>query len=319
MILLQTVFDGKVKLSSSKTPQKSARKKKVVAGSSAKPKPKPRPQPQAKPKAMKKLLQEEEEEEEELVLFDEDEESDDEFKKKKKKSKKSEQMVEKKPSVEKKEKEKESPSKKRTKKPKDPNMPKKGRSSYFIFLGERRASFVTENPTLPPAEIVRGLAEEWKVLSAEKKEAYTVLAQKERAAQDELIRKYVAEHPDAAPVKKSKTEAGAGKQEESKKKKRKDPNMPKKGRSAYMLFTAERRPGFVEENPALGPRDVVKGLAEEWNTLSEKHKEGYTVMAQKEREVQNALIQKYVAEHPDGAPAKKGKQDDDGKEDDDFF
>jgi hypothetical protein len=262
---------------------------------------------------MKKLLQEEEEEEEELVLFDEEEESDDEFKKKKK-SKKSEQMVEKKPSAEKKEKEKEkeSPTKKRTKKPKDPNMPKKGRSSYFIFLGERRASFVTENPTLPPAEIVRGLAEEWNALSTEKKDAYAVLAQKERVVQDELIRKYVAEHPDAAPVKKSKMETEAAKKE---KKKRKDPNMPKKGRSAYMLFAAERRPGFVEENPTLTPQDVTKGVAEEWKTLSEKHKEVYTVMAQKEREVQDALIQKYVAENPDGAPAKKGKQDDDdGKE-----
>ncbi|PVI07327.1 hypothetical protein DM02DRAFT_512695 [Periconia macrospinosa] len=77
---------------------------------------------------------------------------------------------------------------------------------------------------------------------------------------------------------KEKTTRGKGKKAEGGKKK-KDPNAPKRGLSAYMFFANDQRDKVREENPGIKFGDVGKMLGEKWKTLSDKQRAPYEAKA----------------------------------------
>ncbi|KAI1617191.1 non-histone chromosomal protein 6 [Exophiala viscosa] len=58
-------------------------------------------------------------------------------------------------------------------------------------------------------------------------------------------------------------------------KKKKDPNAPKRGLSAYMFFANDQRDTVREENPGISFGQVGKVLGDKWKALSEKQREPY--------------------------------------------
>ncbi|KAG8525989.1 Non-histone chromosomal protein 6 [Bacidia gigantensis] len=58
-------------------------------------------------------------------------------------------------------------------------------------------------------------------------------------------------------------------------KKKKDPNAPKRGLSAYMFFANENRDSVREENPGISFGQVGKVLGERWKALSDKQRVPY--------------------------------------------
>ncbi|KAI4126501.1 MAG: hypothetical protein LQ338_003720 [Usnochroma carphineum] len=62
-------------------------------------------------------------------------------------------------------------------------------------------------------------------------------------------------------------------------KKKKDPNAPKRGLSAYMFFANENRDIVREENPGIGFGQVGKVLGEKWKALDQKQREPYEAKA----------------------------------------
>ncbi|KAJ4349893.1 Non-histone chromosomal protein 6 [Didymosphaeria variabile] len=62
-------------------------------------------------------------------------------------------------------------------------------------------------------------------------------------------------------------------------KKKKDPNAPKRGLSAYMFFANDQRDKVREENPGIKFGEVGKMLGEKWKTLSEKQRQPYEAKA----------------------------------------
>ncbi|KAF2843422.1 hypothetical protein M501DRAFT_994342 [Patellaria atrata CBS 101060] len=58
-------------------------------------------------------------------------------------------------------------------------------------------------------------------------------------------------------------------------KKKKDPNAPKRGLSAYMFFANEQREKVREDNPGIKFGEVGKILGEKWKALSEKQRQPY--------------------------------------------
>ncbi|EEQ32729.1 Non-histone chromosomal protein 6 [Microsporum canis] len=58
-------------------------------------------------------------------------------------------------------------------------------------------------------------------------------------------------------------------------KKKKDPNAPKRGLSAYMIFANEQRAAVREENPNITFGQVGKVLGERWKALSDKQRVPY--------------------------------------------
>ncbi|GAB7324115.1 hypothetical protein MBLNU13_g07499t1 [Cladosporium sp. NU13] len=74
----------------------------------------------------------------------------------------------------------------------------------------------------------------------------------------------------------------AGKAEGGRKKK--DPNQPKRGLSAYMFFANEQRDKVREDNPGIKFGEVGKKLGEQWKALSDKQKEPYDAKAKADKQ-----------------------------------
>ncbi|KAF7845924.1 hypothetical protein BT93_L0027 [Corymbia citriodora subsp. variegata] len=62
-------------------------------------------------------------------------------------------------------------------------------------------------------------------------------------------------------------------------KRKKDPNAPKRGLSAYMFFANEQRDKVREDNPGIKFGEVGKLLGEKWKSLNEKQKTPYEAKA----------------------------------------
>ncbi|KAK3621425.1 Non-histone chromosomal protein 6 [Elasticomyces elasticus] len=62
-------------------------------------------------------------------------------------------------------------------------------------------------------------------------------------------------------------------------KKKKDPNMPKRGLSAYMFFANDQRDKVREDNPGIKFGEVGKKLGEQWKSLNDKQKAPYEAKA----------------------------------------
>ncbi|RFU23686.1 hypothetical protein B7463_g12652, partial [Scytalidium lignicola] len=62
-------------------------------------------------------------------------------------------------------------------------------------------------------------------------------------------------------------------------KKKKDPNAPKRGLSAYMFFANEQRDNVRDENPGISFGQVGKVLGERWKALNDKQRAPYEAKA----------------------------------------
>lgn len=67
-------------------------------------------------------------------------------------------------------------------------------------------------------------------------------------------------------------------------KRKKDPNAPKRGLSAYMFFANDQRDKVREDNPGIKFGEVGKLLGEKWKELSAKEKEPYEKKAKADKE-----------------------------------
>ncbi|KAF1959934.1 Non-histone chromosomal protein 6 [Byssothecium circinans] len=79
------------------------------------------------------------------------------------------------------------------------------------------------------------------------------------------------------PKEKTTRSKKAGKADGGKKKK--DPNAPKRGLSAYMFFANDQRDKVREDNPGIKFGEVGKMLGEKWKALSEKQRQPYEAKA----------------------------------------
>jgi len=78
-------------------------------------------------------------------------------------------------------------------------------------------------------------------------------------------------------------------------KKKKDPNAPKRGLSAYMFFANEQRENVREENPGIAFGQVGRVLGERWKALSASQREPYEAKAKADKERYDAEKASYAA------------------------
>ncbi|RDW86557.1 high-mobility group nucleosome-binding protein [Aspergillus mulundensis] len=76
--------------------------------------------------------------------------------------------------------------------------------------------------------------------------------------------------PKAQPTRKTKTAT-----RETGGRKKKDPNAPKRGLSAYMFFANDNREKVRDDNPGITFGQVGKMLGEKWKALSDKDRKPY--------------------------------------------
>ena len=156
------------------------------------------------------------------------------------------------------------------KKIKDPNAPKKGKNSYIIFCSKKREEAKAAlGKDAKPTEVSSKLGEMWSLLKASAKasDKKELKSYEDESAADKL--RFEEEMKEYQPP--SDDELATIFQGKKKKKtSEKDPNAPKRGRSAYILFCAAKR---EEAKESLGDdakgKEVMARLGQMWTELKE--------------------------------------------------
>ncbi|KAJ5722631.1 Non-histone chromosomal protein 6 [Penicillium malachiteum] len=76
---------------------------------------------------------------------------------------------------------------------------------------------------------------------------------------------------------------------------KKDPNAPKRGLSAYMFFANDKRDSVREENPGISFGQVGKMLGDKWKALTESERKPYDDKAAADKKRYEEDKAKYLA------------------------
>jgi len=172
---------------------------------------------------------------------------------------------------------------------KDPNAPKKPKSAYLFFCDQERPKLQARGD-LTFGEVGKELGKQWKVTTDRRK--FEVMAVEDKARYDEQMEDY-----DAPPVR-YKNEKG---------KKYKDPNHPKKGKSAYLFFCEIERPKLEAAEMTFG--EVGKELGRRWKEVPEAEKAIFKAQAAEDKARYEDEMEDY--EPPPDPSTKKKKRDPD--------
>ena len=156
------------------------------------------------------------------------------------------------------------------KKIKDPNAPKKGKNSYIIFCSKKREEAKAAlGKDAKPTEVSSKLGEMWSLLKASSNasDKKALKSYEDESAADKL--RFEEEMKDYQPPSDDEL-ANISQGKKKKKTSEKDPNAPKRGRSAYILFCAAKR---EEAKESLGDdakgKEVMARLGQMWTELKE--------------------------------------------------
>jgi len=155
---------------------------------------------------------------------------------------------------------------------KDPNAPKRAKSSYMYFMEVNRERIKNENPGASFGEIGKLVGAQWKAMSDNEKKKYEDMANTDKTRYKNEMQDYTPSAAASSSTKKS-----------PKGKKKKDPNAPKRGMSAFMLFSNEIRSKVKQENPELTFGELGKKIGELFKALGSDERAKYDKMAQDEK------------------------------------
>jgi len=146
---------------------------------------------------------------------------------------------------------------------KDPNAPKRGKSSYLFFCDERRSKVQTELPAGSKAtDVTRELGVQWNKLKASTKAKdkksmvkYTKAAKEDKERYDIAKAAYVPPVVIVTSTTETKTKAKVA-------------NGPKRSKSSYLFFCAANRSVIKTEMPdGTKNTDITRELGKRWNIL----------------------------------------------------
>lgn len=148
-------------------------------------------------------------------------------------------------------------------------------SAYFLYQNATREHFKSIHPRMSQGELSKYISQRYKSLDPQEKAAWTAQASQANAAKLSAS----AEKGANALVTPQKT-----------RRKRKDPNAPKRAVGAYVFFTKDERPKILEEFKGIKFAEMGKLLGERWRGLDPDEKRKYEMMAAQDRDrVQSEL------------------------------
>jgi hypothetical protein len=188
---------------------------------------------------------------------------------------------------------------------KDPNAPKRGKTSYLFFCEAKREVVKADNPDMNAKQVTSELGVGWNAL---KESSPKEVAKYVKLADEDKLR-YENEKADYVPSAEALAAAAGGRGS----KRQRDPNAPKRPKSGYLFFCHATRPFINEEKPELGAKDVTTELGARWNILKEnkpKDVAKYSKMAEADKvryEDEKAAYEtkKSSSAEESDAPAKK--------------
>ncbi|CAK9007378.1 unnamed protein product [Durusdinium trenchii] len=149
--------------------------------------------------------------------------------------------------------------------------PKRPGTAYMGWLNDNRATIVKKVGTNSVADVAKEAGKQWNALSAAKKKPYQMAYAKAKAVFDKEMAAFKA----AGGVVQRK-------QKRVSKKAARDPNMPKRPLSGFLLFMADNRAKIVKSLPKDHKvTEVLKEGGAQWNKLAAAKKKPYETKAAK--------------------------------------
>jgi hypothetical protein len=150
---------------------------------------------------------------------------------------------------------------------KDPNAPKRGKSSYILFCISKRDSVKESNPEMSAKDIIKELGRVWREDVSDKDKAkYTKMAVSDKNRYENEMKDYT---PPAGTLRSYKKEKKVG---------------PKRALSAYIFYCNVNRSVLMEENSELSTKVITSNLGKGWRELSDKDRKPYHKMALKDKD-----------------------------------
>lgn len=171
---------------------------------------------------------------------------------------------------------------------KDPNVPKRGKSSYIFFCMDIRETVKTENPDMKAKNITKELGRIWKEETSEDDK----IKYNEQAAEDK--NRYIEEMSTYVPPPGTKI-----------KRKKKNTDGPKRPRSGYILFCNDKR-GKLKETTELSSKEIISELGRMWREIKENEKKHYIKLASKDKD-------RYLEEKEEYLKSKEGDEEESKK------
>ena len=201
--------------------------------------------------------------------------------------------------------------KKSSKRKKDPNAPKRGKSAFIFFCAEKRSSVKEElGDDAKATDVTVRLGELWRELKEDEDrvqefKVYNDLAAKDKARFESEMENYVAPPSDddfetKVPVAKGKKKKVNDSSDDEKKpsddeddllveedkpikkstKKSSNKKSSVKKLTGYTYFCRENRADVKDDNPEMSAVEITKQLAKLWKELSEEEKKEWRENAQ---------------------------------------
>lgn len=160
---------------------------------------------------------------------------------------------------------------------KDPNAPKKPRSSYVFFMEKERKLVKEQDSNLRPQHIMKIVGEKWAKLDSKEKEVYEEMAKEDRARYLAAMKDYIPPEKSEAAAKRIKT----------------DKDMPRKPMTAFMLFSKELRQKLGRD---INSSEKSKKISEAWREMNDTEKEKYHAAAKIDKERYDREVAEMEAE-----------------------
>jgi hypothetical protein len=220
------------------------------------------------------------------------------------------------------------PTTKTSTKLKDPNKPKRGKTTYMLFCADERPGVKTELVDAKPTEVTAELGRRWSTFKESTKpsdkrryQKYVDAAAVDKQRYDDEMADYVAPSDTELEL----IAANKPKRGRKSTKTTDEDAKPKRGKSSYLYFCAANREAVKAENPEMAAKDVTAELGRLWRELKvdderedEYEKYQRLAAADKERyEAEMAALE--PTEAPKAPKAKRQKtkapSDDDSSDD----
>eukprot|EP00468_Gymnochlora_sp_CCMP2014_P010934 CAMPEP_0167753054 /NCGR_PEP_ID=MMETSP0110_2-20121227/7494_1 /TAXON_ID=629695 /ORGANISM="Gymnochlora sp., Strain CCMP2014" /LENGTH=882 /DNA_ID=CAMNT_0007638765 /DNA_START=15 /DNA_END=2663 /DNA_ORIENTATION=- len=179
----------------------------------------------------------------------------------------------------------ESSSTKKEKSPKAPKAPKRAQTAFHFFNREIRPQLVKENPEKKFIEIASLVGKKWKELSEEDKKPYEEKHKEDQQRYKMEKKKFNEDNPDITSS--------------SKKRKKKNKNAPKKGKSAFLIYSMDIRSSVTKEFPDKKFGEIQAEVGKRWKALSKEEKLPYEEKSKEDKKRYLEEKQKYDEEHKD--------------------
>jgi len=187
------------------------------------------------------------------------------------------------------------------KKIKDPNAPKRGKSSYLFFCEDHRAAakerLEEAGGDYKATDVTKMLGTMWTELKDDAKRKKEFANYEKKSKEDK--ERYEREIASYVPPSQEEMEA----MKKTKVKKVKDPDAPKKGKSAYLFFCEEERPKVKEDlGDEVKSSEITTELGVRWTDLNQDSSSDATKRIKKYVELAKQDKERYERERAEYSP-----------------